>query len=92
MSLYNVDILDKMTLSSLAMSIFRMRYYDSNAFPIHIPNHNEDTLIRKGYYGGHVDTYIPYGENIYYYDVNSLYPYVMKNYPMPSGQTFWAKD
>jgi hypothetical protein len=45
-----------------------------------------------GYYGGHVDTYIPYGEDLYYYDVNSLYPYAMKNYPMPCGRAFWVRD
>nr|GFD00286.1 RNA polymerase, mitochondrial [Tanacetum cinerariifolium] len=40
----------------------------------------------KGYYGGHADAYIPFGENLYYYDVNSLYPFVMKEYPMPRGK------
>jgi hypothetical protein len=29
--------------------------------------------------------YKPYGENIYRYDVNSLYPYVMNNSAMPVG-------
>ncbi|KAL2941239.1 DNA polymerase, partial [Bienertia sinuspersici] len=40
----------------------------------------------KGYYGGHTNAYIPRGENQFYYDVNSLYPYVMKEYPMPGGK------
>nr|GEY68820.1 DNA polymerase, mitochondrial [Tanacetum cinerariifolium] len=35
---------------------------------------------------GHADAYIPYGENLYYYDVNSLYPFVMKEYLMPGGK------
>lgn len=60
---YKVDIEDCMTLSSLAMSIYRMNYYDPNSWLIHIPNRNEDTFIRRGYYGGHVDAYKPYGEN-----------------------------
>ena len=33
--------------------------------------------------------YKPYGENLYYYDVNSLYPYVMKTFPMPGGVPVW---
>jgi hypothetical protein len=80
---YKVDIENCLTLSALAMKIYRIRYYDPNSFPIHIPSRNEDTFIRRGYYGGHADTYIPYGENLYYYDVNSLYPYIMKTFPMP---------
>lgn len=31
--------------------------------------------IKKAYYGGVVEVYRPYGENLFYYDVNSLYPY-----------------
>ena len=86
---YSVDIVTKLTLSSLALTIFRTNYYDQNNWPIHIPNRNEDTFIRRGYYGGHADTYKPYGENLYYYDVNSLYPYIMKEYPMPGGVPVW---
>lgn len=86
---YKVDIENYLTLSSLAMSIFRMSYYDPNSWPIHIPSRNEDTFIRRGYYGGHADTYKPYGENLYYYDVNSLYPYIMKTFPMPGGVPVW---
>lgn len=88
-NLYKVDIESKITLSSLALSIFRMKYYDVCNWPIHIPNKNEDTFIRQAYYGGHVDTYKPYGENLFYYDVNSLYPFVMKEFPMPGGVPVW---
>lgn len=87
--LYKIDIESKMTISSLAISIFRLKYYDVSNFPIHIPNKNEDTFIRRAYYGGHTDTYKPYGKDLYYYDVNSLYPFVMKEYPMPGGVPVW---
>lgn len=79
---YHVDIVTKRTLSSLALTIFRTKYYDPKNWPIYIPNRNQDSFIRRGYYGGHVDAYIPYGENLYYYDVNSLYPFIMKTFPM----------
>ena len=86
---YKVDIESKITLSSLALSIFRMKYYDASNWPIHIPNKNEDSFIRSAYYGGHTDVYKPYGEDLYYYDVNSLYPFVMKEFPMPGGVPVW---
>lgn len=86
---YKVDIESKITLSSLALTIFRMNYYDPDNWPIHIPSLNEDTFIRRAYYGGHADVYKPLGENLYYYDVNSLYPYVMKIFPMPGGKPVW---
>lgn len=86
---YNVDIGQCLTLSSLAMRIYRMNYYDQNDSPIYIPSSNQDAFIRRGYYGGHADTYKPYGENIDYYDVNSLYPYVMKTFAMPGGKPVW---
>lgn len=89
---YKVDITTCLTLSSLAMTVFRSCYYDPSTFPIHIPNRNCDMFIRSGYYGGHSDVYKPYGENLYFYDVNSLYPYIMKTYPMPGGEPVWHSD
>jgi len=41
-----------------------------------------DSFIRKGYYGGGTDVYEGYAQLVYYYDVNSLYPYAMLNPPM----------
>lgn len=89
---YKADIENKITTASLALSLFRSNYYDEVQFPIHIPNKNEDTFIRRGYYGGHADAYTPYGENLYYYDINSLYPFVMKEFPMPGGVPVWHSD
>lgn len=89
---YHIDIEDVMTLSSLSLKIFRQNYFDDEAFHIHLPTRNQDTFIRRGYYGGHADVYKPYGENLYYYDVNSLYPYIMKEYPMPCGIPVWKNN
>ncbi|GJS19356.1 DNA polymerase-like protein [Tanacetum coccineum] len=36
--LYQLDIESKITLSSLALNIFCLRYYNDEIFPIHIPN------------------------------------------------------
>lgn len=89
---YKVDIVRKLTTSSLSLTIFRTNYYDPKTFLIYIPNRNEDTFIRRAYYGGHADAYIPKGENLYYYDVNSLYPYIMKTFPMPGGKPVWHSN
>lgn len=32
--------------------------------------------IKKAYYGGITEVYKPHGHDLFYYDVNSLYPYV----------------
>jgi len=43
-----VDITSVVSISSLAMKIFRINYLEVD---IPILNHNEDNFIRKGYYG-----------------------------------------
>ena len=85
---YNIDIVSVMTISALAMSIFRTTYYDDEMQRICIPNQNADQFIRSGFYGGHADQYIPYGEDLKLYDVNSLYPSVMESCEMPGGPPF----
>ena len=42
--------------------------------------------IKLSYTGGHTDLYKPKCNNIYLYDVNSLYTYEMKSYEMPISQ------
>jgi len=49
--------------------------------------------IRLSYTGGAVDMYIPKGVNIHTYDVNSLYPFVMREFPYPiSTPTYFEGD
>ena len=78
--LYQVDITSIWSASTLAMKIFRLKYLKKS-----IPTLNKylDYFIRESYYGGITDVYKLYGENIFYYDVNSLYPHAMLN-AMPS--------
>lgn len=87
---YGIDIVSNMTISSLALEIYRKEYYDSKKFPIGLPTLNEDAFIRRA--GGHTDVYKPKGENLYYYYVNSLYPFVMMRNPMPIGNPTWEGD
>jgi len=45
--------------------------------------------IKKGYYGGMVEVYKPFAENLKKYDVNSLYPDSMMKRPMPVGMPIY---
>ena len=40
--------------------------------------------IKKTYQGGRTEVFKHFGANLYYYDVNSLYPYVMSKYKYPN--------
>lgn len=86
---YQISIEDVMTLS---LQIFRHNSLDDETFPIHLPTKNQDTFLRRAYSGGNVDVYKPYGENLYYYDVNSLYPSILQEYPMPCGIPVWQNN
>lgn len=71
---YNVDISTIWSTSTLSLKIFRLNFLNKI-----IPSltQAQDHYIRKGYFGGATDHYKLYGENLYYYDINSLYPSVM---------------
>jgi hypothetical protein len=81
---YQINITTYPTLSSIAFAIYRSNYIRKN-FNIPITSKKEYDRMCKSYRGGHVDVYIPYGENLYCYDINSLYPYVMHKYEYPVG-------
>lgn len=79
------------TLPSLAFAIFRSNFLPEQQIPLLNEDLNID--IRESYSGGSVDVYKPYGKNIIGYDVNSLYPFVMKNMQMPVGvPTYFEGD
>lgn len=72
---YSVDLTKVVSTSNLSLNIFR-RHFMKLSIPI--LKYNVDLFVRDSYYGGATDYYVAYGENIKYYDVNSLYPFVMK--------------
>ena len=78
----HVHLHDVDTLSALAFKIYRTNYLNTNTI---IKTYGElDQDIRLSYFGGEVNVYKPRGNNIFCYDVNSLYPYAMLK-PMPIG-------
>nr|QWO71395.1 DNA polymerase [Termitomyces sp. K1Ag] len=89
-TLFRIDVLKYPTLSSLSFAIYRSGYLKN--FKIPLIEGNLFTDIKKGYSGGMVDVYKPFpdkGVKIYRYDVNSLYPSVMKNDNMPVGDPIY---
>jgi len=82
--LFETDINKYPTLSSLAFSIYRIKYLKKHQIPCitgELYRH-----LKKSYTGGSVDVYKPIGKDINRYDVNSLYPSVMANCPSPVGK------
>src|ERR1700753_392892 len=78
---YNVQMTEALTISRLALNIFLKKYLKKSRLPS-IINSNTFNFIKFGYYGGMTEVYIPYGEDLKYVDVNSLYPHAALN-PMP---------
>ena len=88
---FRLDVIKYPTLSSLSFAIYRSSFQGDSHIPLIDGEMFRD--LKKGYTGGSVDVFIPYGEDIRGYDVSSLYPYVMKYFPMPVGNpTFFEGD
>lgn len=74
---YNVNLRESITISGLALKIYLKDFYKNN-----IPNINKRSVyqdIKNAYYGGITEVYKPKGNDLYYYDVNSLYPFAALN-------------
>lgn len=61
---FKVDMQSCPTITSLAFKIFKANYYEPDIMPI--PSFDRELYdnLHKGYYGGHVDMYIPEGPKI----------------------------
>jgi len=77
----DVGLREVMTIAQLAMRMYRKKYL-KKSIPVYKAAEED---IRKSHLGGRTEVFRMYGENLRYYDFNSLYPYVMKEYPMPVG-------
>lgn len=73
--MFNVQLIDSTTISGLALNIFLKNFYKNKTIPL-ITDTKIFNDIKNAHYGGQTEVYRPEGENLYYYDVNSLYPYV----------------
>lgn len=74
-NLFGFHIGNSLTLPSLAYKIFSRNFYNYN-WEILTLNYEFD--FRNSFFGGINEVYIPYGEDLVFLDVNSLYPSVMR--------------
>ena len=102
-----INITKVVSMSSLALKSYLTNYYPSalqtcqnNSLPSSKETENNQILnplypdyknLRKAYFGGRVEVFKSYGENLYAYDVNSLFSYAMKN-SMPGGNMYKSTD
>src|SRR6202030_2879352 len=75
---FNVDITDALTITRLSLNIFKKNYYKIHNIP-YINKIYLFNFIKQGYYGGITEVYIPYGKDLLYIDINSLYPFAALN-------------
>jgi len=91
---FKLNITKFMTLPSLAFNLYTSDFLKKDS--IHSLSGDIANNIRKGYTGGSVDMYKPISprrKKIYAYDVNSLYPYVMKAFKFTIGSpTYFIGD
>lgn len=74
----------KYTIASTSMSLFQNKYLTETLYQ---PKKEVIEFLFKAYYGGRTEIFKRGKvENLKYYDINSLYPYVMDkfNYPHPN--------
>lgn len=92
----------KLTIASTSLHLFRSKYlhqfipsinyevisgYDINKEPIFI---NPEKIIRQYYVGGRSEIIKRYCEYEFYYDVNSLYPAMMRNNDFPVSNPLYV--
>jgi hypothetical protein len=84
-----VNITKCASLSGLAYLIFKTNYIKNSKLSMVKGIAHEN--MRKAYYGGRCEVFIPLGLKLKSYDCNSIYPYCMLK-DMPVGQPVWSND
>ena len=81
MEKFNVSLRKNITIAQTAMHTFRKKYLKFNIATYQATEND----IRKAFYGGRVEIFKTMCKKANYYDVNSLYPSVMKKHFYPVG-------
>lgn len=80
----DLGVTPSLTFGATALNTFKTLFPKDFKKIVYIDNKN----LRSGYFGGRTEVFRTYLKNGYYYDVNSLYPYVMHNFKFPVGNYF----
>lgn len=78
------------TAASLSMSVYKSQqpeeYEDATSSNYYgATGEMMEEFVRRAYYGGRTEVFTPHMTDGYHYDVNSLYPHVMKENEFPIG-------
>lgn len=87
---HNLEMTECLTISSLAKKKFLKHYLNESKIPL-INSNILFNFIYSAYFGGITEVYKPYGQNLIYLDVNSLYPHSAIN-PMPGIECTWFES
>jgi len=87
---FNTEMTEALTITRLALNIFFKKFYPNKVIPL-INKLFLFNFIKEGYYGGITEVYKPYGKNLIYLDVNSLYPFASLN-PMPGSESTYIES
>lgn len=71
----------KQTLPSQSLHIFKTKFLKED---LKVVGEAQENFFRKTYFGGRVEIFKMWGRDLFYYDFNSLYPFVMLD-DMPCG-------
>lgn len=84
----------KATASSLSFNIFRHKFYDFNDKKIWIHDFKRAIMLeRESYRGGITDVFrLGNQKEIYKLDINSQYPYIMKNMKLPTKLIYYSHE
>lgn len=85
--MFDINLGNVPTLTSLAFRVYRSIFMKAGT-QIHVTDQKLYNTLKSGYFGGAVDVYQPFSkqnQRVYGYDINSLYPTVMKKYTFPTG-------
>ena len=78
----NISIYNILTLSGLSKFIYFKDYFKYQFKGLSLI---QEDYIRRSYFGGINDIYIPYGSNVVMLDFNNMYSNIMKNTKFPLG-------
>lgn len=78
------------TVASLAMQVYQSLFPEDYKEAISTNYYAEggveaEAFARESYHGGRTEVFVPFVERAFHYDVNSLYPHVMKANTFPVG-------
>lgn len=86
----DVEVTSCLTITGLGLKSWQTNHIKDFKLPL-INKKNIYQHIKSAYFGGLSEVYRPYGEDLYYYDINSLYPFQALN-PMPGHECTYIED